>query len=78
MKTAKQPSEPAIQLLVDTLSTGSGVETCRGTKRLWGQLERSGLVTRQRYGGMMGHPFSYDLTDAGRAFIKHRQQLPTA
>jgi len=70
VKTTKKPGPKALELLVQELYGASGVETTRGTKALWGQLERAGLVTKMQYGGALGHPFFFNITDAGRAMIR--------
>jgi hypothetical protein len=70
VKTTKKPGQKALELLVQELYGSSGVETSRGTKALWGQLERAGLVKKMPYGGFLGHPFFFNITDDGRAMIR--------
>lgn len=70
VKTTKQAGKKALELLVQELYGASGVETTRGTKVLWGQLEKAGLVEKMPYGGALGHPFFFNITDAGRAMIR--------
>ena len=69
MGTKRVPSPKAMALLVSTLKGASGVETSRGTKTLWNELERAGYVSKMKHGGFFGHPFFYDLTEAGRSAI---------
>ena len=68
---AKKVGRIAMKLLVDCLCGASGVQTSRGTAGLWASLEQAGYVTKMQYGGFLGHPFFYDLTDDGREAIKH-------
>lgn len=66
----KPPGQMALALLVAALDGASGVETSQGTKMLWGQLERAGLVKKMEMGGFLGHPFSYNITAEGREALK--------
>lgn len=46
----------------------SGVHTCNGTMPLWGQLVCAGYVLPMP--SILGHPFNYELTDAGRKYLE--------
>jgi hypothetical protein len=70
LKVTVLPSKAAKDLLVKALDGGSGVETCQGTKTLWGQLEKAGYVKKMEYGGFLGHPFSYNITNEGRKALE--------
>lgn len=50
----------------------SGTNTSGGCAKDWHRLEREGLVKRQLPSGRgcLGHPFGYDITDAGRQACK--------
>jgi hypothetical protein len=47
-------------------------DTCDGTVALWEQLERAGLVEKQKYKSPLGHTFSYRITDAGCAHLARK------
>ena len=68
-----KPTAAAMELLESTLGNGSGVQTSRGTKRLWGHLEKAGYVTLMKGGGFLGHPFFYDITPEGRKALEARK-----
>jgi hypothetical protein len=58
----------AAQFTYNGQVSASAVHTCEGTLPLWGQLVLAGLVEPYDE-SPLGHPFSYRLTDAGRAYL---------
>lgn len=59
----------AIDLLRREFGRGAAaVDTCAGTMPLWGQLVLAGYV-RQMMPSPLGHPFSYEITEAGQAAL---------
>ena len=70
----------AIQLLERGFNHGdcpaafAGIDTDEGTKRLWLELERNGMVVRQTktMRGCLGHSFSFSLLEAGKVFLNLR------
>jgi len=66
-------SKSADKLLKDAFTRngqriGSAVDTSQGTLPLWGQLALAGLVIN-RGRGCLGHPFSIELTQAGKDYL---------
>jgi len=60
----------SLEFFRDKCSHSSGIETDEGTPAIWADLEHNGYVTKMKYGGMMGHRFSYDITDKGKKVLK--------
>jgi hypothetical protein len=77
-------TKKAERLLVREFAWGAGwkrgarasaIHTCSGTRPLWGQLVRAGLV-KPTFSLLLGHPFAYAITDAGEYFIWLRSLEP--
>lgn len=69
-----KPNKKATQLLNESFTRNgqiscSGIHTDIGTLPLWGQLVRCGLVQHMS-GTLLGHNFSFELTDSGREFLE--------
>lgn len=69
-----QPNQQAVELLKNHFMRngkifGADTDTSSGNAFLWGQLHNAGLVVNKGR-GILGHPFSITLTDAGRIFLE--------
>ena len=71
MQKHPELSTRSLNFLVTEFEKCSGMCTSKGTAAMWAQLEKAGMVKKMMYPSPFGHPFNYDITDAGREVIRN-------